>query len=562
MSARRAPSTPPEIAGFEYVQLLGSGGFADVFLYQQHLPKRRVAVKVLLTDAVSQGGASAFTAEANLMAQLSTHPAIVSIYHADVAEDGRPYLVMEYCSKPNLQVRYRKQPLNVAEALRIGIQVAGAVETAHRAGILHRDIKPANILVTEYGRPALTDFGIAGTSGAASESVGLSIPWSPPESFASGSPSSVQTDVWALGATIYTLLAGRSPFEVPGQRNGAADLMARIQSDPLRPLERADAPDSLHRVFSTAMAKNPFERYESALELALELQKIQVELAMAVTSVDVLDDSHEEEDFDDDDDGRTRVRSIVTIDPRGNTSNPPLPDISTGTVPSWSQDHTFADQHRPAAPPAPSAPAPTQAPMAAPASWTYPTAPVDHALDHTVARDSLDAAPVHTGAHAVADASPQQYVAPDYTAPAEAEKPKRSPLPWILTGAAVVLVGAVVGVGALLNSMGTATDLSPEPTLVKPVDDVVLPRQVPIATNLTGEIEGEQAVFTWKNPDPEEGDLYLWGVRVGGEVVAFETTDQAEVAVLYTEGDTVCIEVLVRRADGRASAEAAVGCVP
>src|SRR5690606_6384856 len=117
----------------------------------------RVAVKVMLPQAVASGGVEAFTAEANVMAQLSSHPAIVSIYEASVSPDGRPYLVMEYCSKPNLQARYRRQRLSVAEALRIGVQVAGGVETAHRAGILHRDIKPANILVTEYGRPALTD---------------------------------------------------------------------------------------------------------------------------------------------------------------------------------------------------------------------------------------------------------------------------------------------------------------------------------------------------------------------------------------------------------------------
>lgn len=547
MSARRVPSTPPAIEGFDYVDLLGSGGFADVFLYQQHLPKRRVAVKVLLSDALAQGATAAFTAEANLMAQLSTHPAIVSIYHADVAADGRPYLVMEYCSKPNLQVRYRKQPLNVAEALRIGIQVAGAVETAHRAGILHRDIKPANILVTEYGRPALTDFGIAGTAGGANQSVGLSIPWSPPESFASGAPSSVQTDVWALAATTYTLLAGRSPFEVPGARNGGADLMARIQSDPLRPLDRADAPDSLHRVFATAMAKNPFDRFESALEFARELQKIQVELAMSVTSVDVLDDSVDEEVFEDDDDGRTRVRSIVTIDPRGTTSTPPLPDISTGSDRSWSQDYTAPDPHRVQA-----------VPPATPAAWTFPTHAMGaDAVDQTVARDSLDSSVLDTGTQsAAADAATD---APPVRDDASA---KRSALPWILSGAAVVLVGAIVATGALLNSMGAGPDSSPTPTAVKPVDDVILPRPVPLPADLSGDIEGDSAVFTWTNPDPQEGDMYLWGVQVSDAAVELETTDETRVTVPYTEGDTVCIEVLIRRSDGRASAEPAVGCVP
>ena len=137
---------------------------------------------------------------------------------------------MEYCPRPNLQVRYRREPFSVAESLRVGVQVAAAVETAHRAGVLHRDIKPANILVTEYNRPALTDFGIASTTNAAAESAGLSIPWSPPESFADVPRSDPRSDVYALGATVYTLLAGRSPFELPGQRNTAAELIHRIET--------------------------------------------------------------------------------------------------------------------------------------------------------------------------------------------------------------------------------------------------------------------------------------------------------------------------------------------
>ncbi|MBN9168803.1 MAG: serine/threonine protein kinase, partial [Microbacterium sp.] len=315
MSARRAPAAPPDLPGFTYVDLLGSGGFADVYLYEQHLPKRRVAVKVLLTDRMSSGSVSEFTSEANVMAMLSTHPAIVTIYQAGVAADGRPYLVMEYCPKPNLQVRYRREPFSIAESLRVGVQVAAAVETAHRAGVLHRDIKPANILVTEYNRPALTDFGIASTTSAAAESAGLSIPWSPPESFADAPRSDPRSDVWALGATVYTLLAGRSPFELQGQRNSAADLIQRIETSPLPPLGRPDAPASLSRALERAMAKNAADRYTTALDLARALQRVQIELAHAVTPIDILDDGVPDDIVEDEDDGLTRVRGVVSIDP-------------------------------------------------------------------------------------------------------------------------------------------------------------------------------------------------------------------------------------------------------
>ncbi len=212
----RRPSPPPSLPGFTYVEPLGTGGFADVFLYEQEMPRRRVAVKVLLADRISSGAAQEFADEANVMAMLSTHPAIVTIYQAGVAGGRSPYLVMEYCPRPNLQIRSRKEPFSVAEALRVGIQVAGAVETAHRAGVLHRDIKPANILVTEYNRPALTDFGSRRRPVRRASPSGMSIPWSPPESFAEPPQSGPRTDVWALGATLYTLLAGRSPFERPG----------------------------------------------------------------------------------------------------------------------------------------------------------------------------------------------------------------------------------------------------------------------------------------------------------------------------------------------------------
>ncbi|HLR56101.1 MAG TPA: serine/threonine-protein kinase, partial [Actinomycetales bacterium] len=182
MSKRREPSSPPLIPGFEPVRLLGMGGFADVFVYRQQMPAREVAVKVLNAQSINEGVRERFRNEANVMAQLSQHPAIVTIHHADVALDGRPFLVMELCSRPGLGARYRSEEIPLAEALRLGVRLASAVESAHRMGILHYDIKPANVLTTDFGWPALTDFGIAATIGQVGNSeIGLSIPWSPPE---------------------------------------------------------------------------------------------------------------------------------------------------------------------------------------------------------------------------------------------------------------------------------------------------------------------------------------------------------------------------------------------
>src|SRR6187551_2448385 len=120
------------------------------------MPRRQVAVKVMLSEVVNDQVRRMFQAEANLMAQLSAHPSILTVYQASVSSDGRPYLVMELCSA-SLSQRYRAERLPVSEVLR------SAVETAHRSGVLHRDIKPSNILLTAYGHPVLSDFGIAST---------------------------------------------------------------------------------------------------------------------------------------------------------------------------------------------------------------------------------------------------------------------------------------------------------------------------------------------------------------------------------------------------------------
>ena len=315
MSPKRAPSAPPELPGYDYVSLLGSGGFADVFLYRQLLPSRQVAVKVLLPDAVNRELIENFRHEANVMAQLSTHPSIVTIYGAAVAPDGRPFLAMEYCPKPNLGVRYRRDRFSVPEVLALGVQIAGAVETAHRAGILHRDIKPANILVTAYNRPALTDFGIATSAGGDDDSSGMSIPWSPPEAFLEPPRSAPASDVFSLAATLFTLLAGRTPFELPGGSNTSVDLIDRIQKGAIAPLARHDVPQRLEAVLASAMDPEPSRRHQSAMAFGRALQQVEAEMALPVTPLDVLDDSLEPEEVDEEDGGATRIRGVVSIDP-------------------------------------------------------------------------------------------------------------------------------------------------------------------------------------------------------------------------------------------------------
>lgn len=289
--SRRLPATPPVLSGFTFVRVLGSGGFGDVFLYEQQLPRRKVAIKVLLPEVVNPRVRDMFQSEAQLMSQLSTHPSILSVFEAGVSSDGRPYLITEVCTG-GYGERFRAETIPVAEALSAGIRISAALETAHRANVLHRDIKPGNILVTAYGHPVLSDFGIASSVylGDNSTAVGLSVPWSAPEVIRETTTGSTASEVWSLGATVYSLLAGRSPFEIPGKDNSPGHLAGRILKSTPSPIGRSDVPARLEEVLGQAMSKNPIERPHSALEFARQLQQIESSLGLAQTPIDVVGD--------------------------------------------------------------------------------------------------------------------------------------------------------------------------------------------------------------------------------------------------------------------------------
>ncbi|MCC2032992.1 serine/threonine-protein kinase [Microbacterium allomyrinae] len=553
MSAKRAPMAPPDLPGFTYVDVLGSGGFADVFLYEQQLPKRRVAVKVLLTDRMSSGSVEEFTAEANVMAMLSTHPAIVTIYQAGVARDGRPYLVMEYCPRPNLQVRYRREPFPIAESLRVGVQVAAAVETAHRAGVLHRDIKPANILVTEYNRPALTDFGIASTTSAAAESAGLSIPWSPPESFADSPRSDPRSDVYALGATVYTLLAGRSPFELRDQRNSAAELIHRIETMPLPVLDRPDVPASLQRALERAMAKSSGDRYESAIAFARALQTVQIELSHSVTAIDILDDHVPDDVEQDEDDGLTRVRGVVSINPE-TTPAAGLTRPSAQTAPS-----AGLGQAAGFAPTAGAAPRFDTAADAGETVLRATPAPAAPALPDTVRRERAEL-PVSLDETVVR--LPPAFVEPaDPPADAAPRRRSRTGL-WIGLGAAVVVVIAVI-VGVSLPGIlaGTPGETPAPAESANPQDPVAL--IVPPPEDVVGAAVDGGVRFTWTNPDPQDGDFYIVeAVTLADANPDAKSVTVPEIVVPADPSGQTCIDVTLVRENGTGSPQPARGCTP
>jgi serine/threonine protein kinase len=549
LSSKRPAAPPPHIPGFTYVSLLGSGGFSDVYLYEQDRPRRKVAVKVLLSGLKTEGARRRFESEANLMAQLSSHPFIVTIFEAEVTDDGHSYLAMEYCSRPSLDVRYRRQRFSVDEVLAIGIQVASAVETAHRAGIAHRDIKPANILVTDYNRPALTDFGISGTlGGAADEDAGMSIPWSPPEQFRDGNVDGVLVDVWALGATLYTLLAGRSPFVLPGADNSQRELISRITSMPVPRLGRADVPESLELALATAMAKSATSRYSSAHAFALALQRIQAELNLSVTPFEVLEERQQEDEHADDGVEETRVRNVASIDPEKTGSAPTFP-ARTWPLTGGQQGPSPAAQA--AAPPVPPSSA---VPWTSPSKPSVaPGTPMPAAFPPPASDDGDDWAQ----ATVLRNGRPEP--APENQEPAQ-DHGKRNL--WLAIAGGTLLVLAIV-VGIIVASAPQPQALpSEQPS--KPPADALDDGSVPDVAKLAGSVgAGGKVRFTWTNPQPKQGDTYKWRIKTVKGGGNYLSTATPRVDVSANPDEPTCVQVIIVRNDGSASpaGEDSIACV-
>lgn len=287
---KRLPSKPPVLPGFTFIRPLGTGGFSDVFLYEQDFPRREVAIKVMLNGEAGSDILRMFANEADALARLSSHPAILSVYGASRAADGRPYLVMENCPD-SYATSFREFVLSVGEVLDVGVRLAGALETVHRAGILHRDVKPSNILRTATGAPVLSDFGVASTRffSVDDDRVAMSIPWGAPEIVSEDAVGSIASDIWSLGATTYSLLAGKSPFEREGiGANVPEKLVRRIRKAHYTTTGRDDVPDSLETILARSMSLHPSSRQSSAKAFGEQLQAVQRELGFAVTELEIL----------------------------------------------------------------------------------------------------------------------------------------------------------------------------------------------------------------------------------------------------------------------------------
>jgi len=192
-----------------------------------------------------------------------------------------------------MRERTRNNPAALQTVLDAGVRLAGALETAHRSGVLHRDIKPSNVLLTAAGRPALTDFGISTLSGretSEEKTRALSIPWAAPEVLSGDTAGTVASEIWSLAATLYTFAAGISPFEmVDRAQNTQSKMTARITQAKYRPIPGAQGYEPFDAVLARAMAARPEQRFRSMAEFGEALRELQRGYGFDPTPFDVID---------------------------------------------------------------------------------------------------------------------------------------------------------------------------------------------------------------------------------------------------------------------------------
>jgi eukaryotic-like serine/threonine-protein kinase len=275
-----------KLGPYEILGELGTGGMGEVYRARDTRLDRTVAIKILPEHLSSDPGRRArFEREARAISGLS-HPNICSLF--DIGDqDGVHYVVLEYLEGRTLADRLLKGPLPISEVLKVGADIASALETAHRHGIVHRDLKPANVMLTKTGTKLL-DFGLAKPSAALASPAAVDAPtlskslteegvivgtfrYMAPEQL-EGKDTDGRTDIFALGALLYEMSTGRSAFS----GSSRASIIAAIMGSEPAPISSLQplSPPALERVVQTCLAKDPDERWQTAHDVRLQLEWI------------------------------------------------------------------------------------------------------------------------------------------------------------------------------------------------------------------------------------------------------------------------------------------------
>jgi Tol biopolymer transport system component/predicted Ser/Thr protein kinase len=283
---------PPgtRLGAYEILSALGAGGMGEVYKARDTRLDRAVAIKIL--PSADPALKARFEREAKAIASLQ-HPHICTLH--DVGhQGGTDYLVMEYLEGETLAARVTRGPVKLNEALKIAVEIAEALDKAHRAGIVHRDLKPANIMLTKSGVKVL-DFGLAklessiapsSLSGAPTVEISQlteggvilgTLRYMSPEQV-SGSKADYRSDIWAFGCIVYEMVTGRKAFGGMNQATLAATI---LRSDPEPIEENVAVARSLEWVLSRCLAKEPDDRWQTVHDLLAELRRTAADIAVA-----------------------------------------------------------------------------------------------------------------------------------------------------------------------------------------------------------------------------------------------------------------------------------------
>lgn len=303
---------------YEILEKIGEGGMAKVYKAKDHLLNRYVAVKVLKDEfAKNAEFVVKFKAEAAAAGSIS-HSNIVNIFDVG-SEENVNYIIMEYVSGRTLkELIIQNGRLDYNRALDFGIQIAKALECAHKNNIIHRDIKPQNILVTDDGLVKVTDFGIAKATNSVTitntnKVIGSAHYFSPEQ--AKGSVVDGRTDIYSLGIVLYEMVTGKVPYDAESPVSVA---LKHLQEPVVPPVYlNSNVPEGLNNLILKAMEKEPIGRYQNIKDMLLDLQRIknnthykvefnntEEEYTKVMTPVG---DNKDEEDYEDEEDGNTKT---------------------------------------------------------------------------------------------------------------------------------------------------------------------------------------------------------------------------------------------------------------